>query len=115
MSDLSGRKCVPCEGGTLPLNEEQTNAFLKQLKLSWEIVDGKEIKHDFTFKDFNEAMEFVNKVAVIAKSEDHHPDINLHNYKKVAIILSTHAIDGLSENDMIMASKIEQLIAPNDI
>lgn len=112
MSDLSSKKCVPCEGGILPLNEKEYMKFMEQLKSDWQ-TDGKQISRDFTFKDFNDAMNFVNKVADIAKTEDHHPDINLHNYKKVLITLSTHAINGLSENDFVLAAKIEQIISPN--
>ena len=70
-------------------------------------IDTEKVK--FVFRDFKEALSFVNKVGRLAETEDHHPDIFLHNYKKVDITLSTHAIGGLSVNDFIMAAKINQL------
>lgn len=106
--DLTAKKCVPCEAGTSPLTREEQSRFLKQLKLEWEVVNGKTIKHAFKFKDFKESMEFVNKVAKIADEEAHHPDIYIY-YNKVVISLTTHNIRGLSENDFIIASKIEEI------
>ena len=79
---------------------------MAELKLPWEVVDNKKIRHEFKFKDFKEAMAFINKVAEIAESEGHHPDIHIF-YNKVTIELWTHFIGGLHENDFIVASKIE--------
>ena len=107
-TQLRDKKCVPCEGGILPLNETEYGVLMAQLSSDWQ-TDGKQISKDFTFNNFDDAMNFVNKVAEVAKQEDHHPDINLHNYKKVLITLSTHAINGLYENDFIIAAKIENL------
>lgn len=107
--DLSQKKCVPCEGGEIPLGEESAKEMKKWIDSNWELNE-KNIKREFTFKDFKEAVEFVNKVAEIAESEGHHPDINLHSYKKVDIDLSTHAINGLSGNDFILAAKIDKLV-----
>lgn len=111
MQDLTKIHCVPCEGGIPPLTKEEAKKYLEQTA-QWEILDEKpmKIQKKFVFKDFNEAIKFVNKVAELANSEDHHPDIFLHNYKKVDITLYTHAIGGLSENDFIMAAKINQLL-----
>ncbi len=106
--DLKSKKCVPCEIGTPPLTKEEIKPLLKQLKLSWEVIENKKIKTGFKFKDFLEAMEFVNKIAKLAEKEGHHPDIYI-SYNKVLITLITHNIRGLSENDFIMAAKIEQL------
>lgn len=108
--DFTKKHCVPCEGGTKPYNSEQAQEYLKATS-GWEILDGDilKIQRKFEFKDFKEAMEFVNKVADLANSENHHPNINIHSYKKVNITLTTHAIKGLSENDFIMAAKINQL------
>ena len=108
MADLTSKKCVPCEIGIPPLTEAEFEPMLKSLKLEWEVIDRKKIKHEFKFKDFKEAMIFVNKIADIAESEGHHPDIYIY-YNKVVIELMTHASSGLSENDFIMAAKIEQL------
>lgn len=106
MSDLSQKKCVPCEGGTKPLSEEIVNQFLPQIP-TWDIKDGK-VHKKFKFKNFKEAMAFVNKVAEIAQQEGHHPDIYIF-YNKVELNLITHAIGGLSENDFIVAAKIDEL------
>ncbi|MCH7828299.1 4a-hydroxytetrahydrobiopterin dehydratase [Patescibacteria group bacterium] len=111
MEKLTEKKCVPCEGGTPPLNEEEIQAYAGQLQGEWEAIDEKKIQKQFSFKNFKEALAFVNKVGEIAESEGHHPDIRLFGYKNVEIELSTHAIGGLSENDFIVAAKIEQLSA----
>lgn len=100
----------------MPLQGTQIQEYLSQLKTSWEVVDGNpstglgaRIRKEFKFKNFKEALDFVNKVGDIAEQENHHPDIFLA-WGRVAIELNTHAIDGLSENDFILAAKIEQLI-----
>lgn len=110
--DLTKQKCVPCEGGTKPFTKKQALDYLKMTR-DWELAsqgDALQIQRRFTFKDFTEALEFVNKVGRLANAEDHHPDIFIHNYKKVDITLSTHAIGGLSTNDFILAAKINQLL-----
>ena len=108
--DLTQKHCVPCEGGIDPFTKEQAQEYLKAVE-GWDILDEQELKiqRKFVFKDFKEAISFANRVAELANSEDHHPDINIHSYKKVDITLYTHAIGGLSENDYIMAAKINQL------
>ncbi|MEX0916775.1 MAG: 4a-hydroxytetrahydrobiopterin dehydratase [Candidatus Spechtbacterales bacterium] len=104
---LSDKKCVPCEGGISPFSLEDLFVYQKQVHEDWRVADeGKKIKRDVTFKDFKEAMEFVNKVADVAEAEGHHPDITI-SYNNVVISLWTHAIGGLSENDFIMAAKID--------
>jgi len=108
MPTLAEKKCVPCEGGTSPLQESQIQEYLGQLRGEWEVEDNKKIKHKFELKTFKEAIGFVNKVADLAEEENHHPNIRIY-YNKVVIELTTHAIGGLSENDFIMASKIELL------
>ena len=104
--NLTEKKCEPCEGGTPPLTEEQANELLKQIS-SWEIKGGHVYKQ-FTFKNFKEAINFVNKVAELAEQENHHPNIII-NYNKVDIELCTHAINGLSENDFILPAKIDEI------
>src|SRR3989338_4102342 len=103
---LSQKNCIPCEGGTPPIKGGDIPTYLEQLKLDWHVIAGTKIQREFAFKNFKEAMAFVNKIAEIAESEGHHPDITIH-YNKVLIELSTHAIGGLSENDFIVAAKIE--------
>ena len=104
--NLTEKKCKPCEGGVLPLTEDQANELLKQIP-EWTIKDG-HVYRQFKFKDFKEAISFVNKVAEIAEQEQHHPNIKI-NYNKVSIELYTHAINGLSENDFIVAAKIDEI------
>ncbi len=106
--ELHEKHCIPCEGKAVPLQEEAVRNYLNKLTKKWEIVEHKKIRHEFIWKDFIEAIEFVNNVAELAEQEDHHPDIHI-SYKKVIIELWTHAIGGLSENDFILASKIEKL------
>lgn len=107
--DLLDKKCVPCEGGMPPLTPEEIEKYLPQIK-GWEIFDNKKVGRNFKFKDFKEALDFVNKVADLAESEGHHPDILIHGWNKVRIESTTHAIGGLSENDFILAAKIGKLI-----
>lgn len=109
MSDLINKKCVPCEGEVEPFNTEQIENYLNEVS-GWEVVDSKKISKEFIFKNFNEALDFANKVGAIAEAEQHHPDIHIVSYKKVVVDLSTHAIGGLSENDFIVAAKIDGLI-----
>ncbi len=106
MTDLIDKKCVPCEGGTLPFTREEAERYLAEVP-GWELRDDEhKITKTFSFKNFAEAIAFVNRVAALAEAEGHHPDIRLFSYKKVEITLSTHAIGGLSENDFIMAAKV---------
>jgi 4a-hydroxytetrahydrobiopterin dehydratase len=105
--DLTKKHCVPCEIGTQPFDLETINGLLPVVP-EWKLEDTKIIKRGFRFKDFVEAMKFVNKVADIAESEGHHPDIFI-SYNYVRIMLTTHNIGGLSENDFIMAAKINEL------
>ena len=105
--DLTKKKCVPCEGGVKPLTPDEYESYLRTKLDGWRDVDATKIEKDYTFKNFQEALDFIAKVGQIAEEEGHHPDINLHNYKHVKLTLSTHAIGGLSENDFILASKID--------
>lgn len=105
---LSQKKCQPCEGGNKALSEFETRENLKKLKNPWELKEGVKIRHTFHFKTFTEAINFINRVAQLAEQERHHPDMHI-SYNKVRIDLQTHAIKGLSENDFILASKIETL------
>jgi 4a-hydroxytetrahydrobiopterin dehydratase len=106
-SDLKYKKCVPCEGGVKPLTRDEYGAFLEREISGWMDEDEKKIVKEFKFGDFKEALGFVNKVGALAEEEGHHPDILIHGWNKVKLSLSTHAIGGLSENDFILASKID--------
>ncbi|SCZ84165.1 4a-hydroxytetrahydrobiopterin dehydratase [Nitrosomonas mobilis] len=105
--NLSERRCQPCEGGVPPLNTTTANDLLVQLD-GWKIIDNK-ISKTFSFKNFYQTMAFVNAVAWIANREDHHPDMMV-SYHSCQVIYSTHAINGLSENDFICAAKIDALL-----
>lgn len=106
--NLSGKTCMPIVPGTKPLNNSETAFYLKLLNPRWKIVSNI-LTANFVFLDFNKAMEFVNKIASLANQNYHHPDINI-KYNIVCIFLYTHSIAGLSENDFILASKIDILI-----
>lgn len=106
--DLSQKKCVACEGGTAPLNRAEAETLVKQLQ-EWTLSGDRQwISKEFTFKDFAEAMAFGNKIGDIAESEGHHPDLQVR-WGKVVVELTTHSIKGLSENDFILAAKIDRL------
>jgi len=106
---LTEQKCVACEGGVTPFSLQATEILLKQIP-GWSLLPNqKTIARKYQLKDFKEALEFVNRVGKIAESEEHHPDIHLVNFKEVEINLSTHAIDGISQNDFIVAAKIDDV------
>lgn len=109
--DLTQKKCVACEGGLPPLNERQVERYHAETP-EWTVVENLRIMRTFAFKDFAGAMQFVNKVAALAEEEGHHPDIAV-SWNKVALMLTTHALKGLSENDFILAAKISKLITDN--
>ena len=109
-ASLVERKCQPCEGGVPPLEASAAKELLTALDSTWCIsADGKWIRREFSFSGFNRTMGFVNAVAWIANTEGHHPDLEV-SYSKCVVNYTTHAIDGLSENDFICAAKIDRLI-----
>lgn len=108
---LSRRHCKPCEGGVDPLTAEQAQPLLQQIP-EWQLApSGDLIYRKFRFRDFVSAIGFLNQVAEIAEAQQHHPDLHLTGYRHVRIELTTHAISGLSENDFIVAAKIDE-VAP---
>ena len=106
--DLSTKKCVPCEGGVPPLSSEEVVQYLKYINGDWKLSGKIKISREFLFVNYRHTMDFVNKVANIAESEGHHPVLHVY-YSRVEVELWTHAINGLSENDFILASKIDKL------
>ena len=104
---LAQKRCAPCEGGIPPFSVVQTKRYLKQLSWGWRI-DNNQLHKIFKFSNFVEAMGFANQVALVAQAEDHHPNLEI-SYREVKIILWTHAAKGLTENDFIMAAKIDLL------
>ncbi len=106
--DLNTKKCKPCEGGISPLSPEEVAGLVNQIAEGWNVLENRKIIKDFSFVNFLHTMDFVNKVAAIAEEEGHHPDM-LVSYGKLKIELWTHSIGGLSENDFILAAKIDRL------
>lgn len=107
-SELAKKRCIPCEQGAEPLSLEGAQELMGHLD-DWSLIDEAHLlaKH-FTFPDFARTMKFVNEVAAIAEEEGHHPDLTV-SYGSVTVELMTHSIGGLSENDFILASKIDQI------
>jgi 4a-hydroxytetrahydrobiopterin dehydratase len=105
---LASRTCVPCRGGTPPLTEEAVAIFLRELHGDWRLVDGKRLEREFRFKNFRFAISFVQSIGAIAEEQKHHPDL-CFGWGYVRVSLLTHAIDGLHENDFILAARIDSL------
>ncbi len=104
---LVQKKCLPCEGGVAAYSQADAERQLTKLA-GWRLThDGKRIRKDWKMKNFLAGIEFFNAVARIAEADQHHPDLHLEEYRKVWIELWTHAIGGLSENDFILAAKID--------
>ena len=108
MSKLAQKACVPCKGGVPPLEREALAQFLKLLGNHWEVINQHHLEKLFTFKNFRDALAFTNKIGGLAEQQGHHPDIHLA-WGSVRITIWTHKIDGLTENDFIMAAKIDHL------
>ena len=107
MTDLTERRCKPCEGNVAPLASAAARELLRELAPGWQLApDGKSIRREYAFRDFYRTMSFVNALAHIANIEDHHPDLEVgYNYCRVKF--TTHAVKGLSENDFVCAAKID--------
>ena len=105
---LHQKRCIPCQGGIPTLNKNEIDVLIKELNSDWKAHKSKEIRKEYIFKTYKEAIIFVNNVAELAEDEGHHPFLHI-NYKKVIIILFTHKINGLHENDFILAYKCDLL------
>ncbi len=111
MKDLAQQKCKPCEGGAEPLRIEQARQLLSAIDSAWSLCDdGRSIVREFKFPAFSRTMGFVNAIAWVATTEGHHPDMRV-SYGTCEVLYTTHAIDGLSDNDFICAAKIDRLAA----
>ena len=106
MNDLVAKKCKPCEGGIDPLKDNEARKLLATLP-DWELK-GNIIAKTYSFKNYYQTMAFVNAVAWVSHQENHHPDLNV-GFRECRVEYTTHAINGLSENDFICAAKVEQL------
>lgn len=109
MQQLDQKHCVPCEGGTPPLTHEEVQTYLPQLTTAREVVEDKKLMRSFVLKDFLSAVALINAIAQIAELEGHHPDLRLFRWNHLEVTLWTHAIGWLSENDFIVAEKINKL------
>ena len=111
MNDLLKKKCVPCEGGVIPFNISEIHKYQKKVD-GWDVIKNNKgvffLEKKFKFKNFLDSQNFVNIVGKISEEEGHHPDINF-GWGYAVIRITTHAIEGLSENDFILAAKIDQI------
>ena len=112
MSELKDKKCVPCEGGVIPFDISEIHKYQKKVD-GWDVNKSDQniyfLEKKFNFKNFLESQNFVNLVGKISEEEGHHPDIS-YGWGYAKIMITTHAIEGLSENDFILAAKIDNKI-----
>jgi 4a-hydroxytetrahydrobiopterin dehydratase len=111
-ADLTKKKCAPCEGTVAPLNADEVNRLLAAIPEWRATPDGRRIARRWWVKDFTDGLDFFRRVGDLAEAEGHHPDLHLANYRDVTIELWTHAAGGLTENDFILAAKIDRLPPP---
>lgn len=109
VQELTHKKCLPCEGGVDPYSPEQAKEQLAQLEGWYLTKEGQRIRKDWKVKNFMAGIDFFNQCAEVAEEDGHHPDLHLAGYRNLSVELWTHAIGGLSENDFILAAKIDQL------
>ncbi|MDT5061357.1 MAG: 4a-hydroxytetrahydrobiopterin dehydratase [Acidobacteriota bacterium] len=106
MADLASRECVPCRGGVPPMSGAEIENFIKQLE-GWEVVAEHHLRKTFEFKNFREALAFVNRIGELSEEQGHHPDISF-GWGRAEVTIWTHKIDGLTESDFILAAKIDR-------
>ena len=106
-SELLRKHCLPCEGGIPALAPEEVRCLLRKVPKWILSPDGKQIGREWRTRDFETALRFFDRVGELAEAEGHHPDLHLTSYRNVVIEISTHAVNGLTENDFILAAKID--------
>jgi 4a-hydroxytetrahydrobiopterin dehydratase len=106
-SDLATRECKPCQGDEPPLSGQALDELSEELGDGWDVVEEHHLEREYDLSDFREALEFTNAVGEIAEAQDHHPDIEL-GWGRVQLNIRTHKIDGLTENDFILAAKADE-------
>jgi 4a-hydroxytetrahydrobiopterin dehydratase len=106
--ELVEKKCLPCEGEIPAMNSAEIEEYLKHINSGWKLENGEKLIREYVFVNFRHTMGFVNRIASLAEAEGHHPVMHVQ-YSKLQIELWTHAINGLSENDFILASKIDKI------
>ena len=109
MSDLAKQKCVPCRIGAKPLTQKEAEVFMRNLVNDWRLEEGKLVR-TVVGKDFMDVVRMLDEIAKIAEDEGHHPNMQIHDYKKLTLELYTHKIKGLHGNDFILAAKIDELL-----
>ena len=107
MKNLSEKECVPCRGGAPPLAAAEIERLLPEIP-DWKVIGNHHLSRNYQFPDFRAALDFVNRVGDIAETEGHHPDISF-GWGRAELTILTHAIDGLTESDFILAAKIDRL------
>jgi 4a-hydroxytetrahydrobiopterin dehydratase len=110
MSDLAQRTCVPCRGGTPPLDSSAAESLLSQLDSNWRIKDGKILTRDYVMKNFAQALQGAVTLGAIAQDQGHHPDLRI-SWGKLGVDIWTHKIDGLTESDFILAAKFDEALS----
>ena len=111
MSELASKTCVPCRGGVPALKGRELESLLGMVGGGWKVINEHHLEKNYAFPDFREALAFTNRVGEIAEQQGHHPDIYLA-WGKVVLTIWTHAIDGLTESDFILAAKADQVLGP---
>lgn len=109
MSDLASKQCIPCRGGVPKLQGLALQSLLDQLGHGWKVISGHHLEKDYAFKDFKNALAFVNRVGALAEKVQHHPDLLL-SWGRVRVTIWTHKIDGLTESDFVFAAKTEKIL-----
>ena len=108
MTELAARQCTPCKSGVPPLKGDEINSLHQQLEAGWQVVDEHHLARTYKFKNFAEALAFVNRVGAMAEEQGHHPDLHLA-WGKVGVEIWTHKIQGLHEADFVFAAKCDAL------
>ena len=106
MSNLTSKRCAQCQPGTPPLSEEQRAELGREVP-EWKVIEGTKLQREYKFKTYMDGVAWVQAAGAISDSEDHHPDIHIF-YRRVVVDLWTHTVNGLSENDYILAAKLDQ-------
>lgn len=106
--ELAARECVPCKGGVPPLKGAEIDSLLQQIGSGWQVIEEHHLENEFGFKDFRQALDFTNRVGMMAEEQFHHPDIYLA-WGRVRVVIWTHKIDGLTESDFVFAAKTQGL------
>ena len=109
MTDLADRECVPCKGDVPPLSGAEVTSLARQLDSHWSVVDGHHLEKRYEFPDFKGGLDFVYRIGMVAEGQGHHPDIELA-WGRVGVRIFTHAIDGLTESDFVLAAKFDRAL-----